>query len=678
MHLTRQFETAVCGGSNLKAPMKLDFLRSLCAQERHAWPEVVLCRVEGETLPVCCLSEAAAGDPFARIGIVTAPSEALTALLRTAPVRARVTALCDSAGEPCDGGAPDVWGFLAEYRCGDPLSGAVRAAIDGAAARGCASPEALTARAEYLLEQAVPEPIILRVFAEMFSLPEYPELVPDPPVRYVQADGFGALTRCLAYRLSGMHLRLVGSKGCGKNTLIQTVDWLLNVPQYRMQGNAELDKLDLLGGPTIENGTMRYRLSDMLRYLAAGADVVLDEGNTIKPECADVLHSLTDAARQIQVPGYGLVQMHPHSAFTITMNEDYAGTNFMNEATIDRFTPIHIAEPESLREVLGTGWGAHRGFALSAAETDAMLAAAEKALTRERAIEQQLHVSGPRAARLDAGELQGLAERYAGLTFTETYITPGGGRLPPAFAERAKALHHRLDKLLRQQRERSASQRTGALSQRELWKIPLDAKDVFRRKAPPSKRETAFYLLIDRSGSMGAGIGDGTSKLFTALATAAVLEEALKGIAYTKIVAFDGGTNAVEHCVIKDFDQKEIGSRCIDAMEQIAAGNGNKDGYSIRAAALDLAKRTERRKILMVLSDGLPSGYFSEAEAIDDVRTAVQAARRRGLLVIPIIYTARTDENVDAYRRMYEKSMIFADSVGMLGEFERLLMKLVR
>ena len=79
---------------------------------------------------------------------------------------------------------------------------------------------------------------------------------------------------------------------------------------------------------------------------------LLDEGNTIKPECADVLHSLTDAARQIQVPGYGLVQMHPHSAFTITMNEDYAGTNFMNEATIDRFTPIHIAEPESIVDVL--------------------------------------------------------------------------------------------------------------------------------------------------------------------------------------------------------------------------------------------------------------------------------------------------------------------------------------
>ena len=52
MH-TLQYETAVCGGSNLKAPMKLDFLRSLCVQERHMWPEVVLHR---------CFQIAAAAD----------------------------------------------------------------------------------------------------------------------------------------------------------------------------------------------------------------------------------------------------------------------------------------------------------------------------------------------------------------------------------------------------------------------------------------------------------------------------------------------------------------------------------------------------------------------------------------------------------------------------------------
>lgn len=455
----------------------------------------------------------------------------------------------------------------------------------------------------------------------------------------------------------------------------------------RLCSNADADALARIAAQLVDYAFSEAQDAAHSGPSADGEDADLDKGDSAGGGSGDNSERHGDmsgslASQEVKSSGSagtnGREDRGRSSSVGRSGNHGQSGATATTSDTVSAAQKAASGGPESLREVLGTGWGAHRGFALSAAETDAMLAAAAQALTRERALEQQLQVAGPCAARLDAGERQGLAERYAGLTFTETYITPGGGRLPPAFAERAKALHHRLDKLLRQQRERSASQRTGALSQRELWKIPLDAKDVFRRKAPPSKRETAFYLLIDRSGSMGAGIGGGNSKLFTALATAAVLEEALKGIAYTKIVAFDGGTNAVEHCVIKDFDQKEIGSRCMDAMTQIAAGNGNKDGYSIRTAALDLAKRTERRKILMVLSDGLPSGYFSEAEAIDDVRTAVQAARRRGLLVIPIIYTARTDENVDAYRRMYEKSMIFADSVGMLGEFERLLMKLVR
>lgn len=345
-------ETAICGGSNLRAPMKLDFIRSLCAQDQSAWPEIIIFRGDGDSAPYCCTNEAAAGDIFSRIGLIQSPSERLVTLLRTAPVRARVTALCDSDGQLCSADAPEIWGFAAEYQTGDPLSAAIRAAVNNAVIRGCGCTAELTARAEYMLEQAVPERIIIRCLEQIFSAPAYPDMVPCPPVKFVQADSFGELTRALAYRLSGLNLRLVGSKGCGKNTLAQTVDWLLNVPQYRMQGNAELDKLDLLGGPTIVNGTMGYKLSDMLSYLENGADVVLDEGNTIKPECADVLHSLADEARQIQVPGYGLVKMHPYSSFTMTMNEDYAGTNFMNEATVDRFTPIHMTEPDSIAAVL--------------------------------------------------------------------------------------------------------------------------------------------------------------------------------------------------------------------------------------------------------------------------------------------------------------------------------------
>lgn len=178
---------------------------------------------------------------------------------------------------------------------------------------------------------------------------------------------------------------------------------------------------------------------------------------------------------------------------------------------------------------------------------------------------------------------------------------------------------------------------------------------------------------------MGTGYAGGASKLVTALKTAAILEEALKGIAYTKIVAFDGSTDSVAHTIIKDYGQKELGNRCMDALKVLMPGNGNKDGYSIRTVSLELAKRREKRKILVVLSDGLPSGYRGEAEAIGDVRTAVQEARRSGIIVIPILYGAENPEkHVAVYRQMYERGIVCASPDSVLSDFEKLLISLIR
>ena len=348
-----QTETAVCGGSNIKAPMRLDFIRTLRRTTPADWPQISICREEGSTgTPLCFASEKEAGDPMNCIGLVAEPSDELVALLRAGSVPARVVSLCAKDGAPCTPDSPEAWGFLAEYSVENKLRSALEKAAFRAAQEGRGKIEDLLRKVEYMSRQAVPETIALKTLKSILPDSRYPWMIPDPPVKYAQSDAYGELTRALAYRLSGLNLRLVGNKGCGKNTLMQTIDWLLGVPQYRMQGNAELDKLDLLGGQVIENGTMHYQLSDMLIYLRDGADVVLDEGNTIKPECADVLHSLTDDARQIEVPGYGLVKMAPCSAFTITMNEDYAGTNYMNEATVDRFTPIQMSQPETIVEVL--------------------------------------------------------------------------------------------------------------------------------------------------------------------------------------------------------------------------------------------------------------------------------------------------------------------------------------
>ena len=97
-----------------------------------------------------------------------------------------------------------------------------------------------------MTEQAVPEKIILKTLDSIVAVTKYTEMIPDPPVKFAQADAFGELTRALAYRLCGMNLRLVGNKGCGKNTLTQTVDWLLGVPQYRMDLEKRNEKRKVL------------------------------------------------------------------------------------------------------------------------------------------------------------------------------------------------------------------------------------------------------------------------------------------------------------------------------------------------------------------------------------------------------------------------------------------------
>jgi len=334
--------------------------------------------------------------------------------------------------------------------------------------------------------------------------------------------------------------------------------------------------------------------------------------------------------------------------------------------------------PQSIREVLGARFSEQHGTALTDAEIDAMLETAAADLDRERENEKRRRVETGERTPLAVREVNALSALYPNVTFEEKFIEPGTRRLPPEQLQEAKRLHQKLDRILKEQRVRTASQRRGTLSQKALWKAMVNDPDVFERKSPPSKCESVFYLLIDRSGSMGMGYGNGNSKLFTALLTAAVLEEALKGVAFTKIVAFDGGNETVEHVVIKDFSQKEVGSRCCDALDQLAAGNGNKDGYSIRVAAADLAKRSEKRKLLVVLSDGLPSAYSGEAAAIGDVRSAVQDARRKGVAVIPIMYgVTDSEESFASYRQMYEKGIICTSPGNILNEFEKLLFRLL-
>lgn len=56
----------------------------------------------------------------------------------------------------------------------------------------------------------------------------------------------------------------------------------------------------------------------------------------------------------------------------------------------------------------------------------------------------------------------------------------------------------------------------------------------------------------------------------------------------------------------------------------------------------------------------------------------VHEAKRRGIIVIPVIYAADTKHSLDAYTQMYGKSLVLASDSSILSEFEKLLIKLIK
>lgn len=349
----------VVGGSLIANPLRVATLAALTEmiEKKQSLPMYhVKQRTKNDGGFEYIVMERPTGDPNNEsVGAVLNMCDELKqAVGKNGSVTFQVLGICDKDGSPVEPGEVGKnMCFYGEFVPEDSVSTELQEVMKDVAREGRDKYSNVEAKVKYMVNEGVPDTIIIETLKNIQKPdPEWETLVPDPKAVFRQSEGYGELTRCLAYRCCGMNLRLVGNKGSGKNTLIDTIDWILRRPQYRMEGNSELDKMDLLGSPQLEEASTTFEVSDMVRCLVAGGDVVLDEGNTIRPEVASLLHSLTDESRQIQIPGYGLVVRHPYSSLTLTMNEGYMGTTKMNEATVDRFTPIQMAQPSSIEGIL--------------------------------------------------------------------------------------------------------------------------------------------------------------------------------------------------------------------------------------------------------------------------------------------------------------------------------------
>lgn len=247
-------------------------------------------------------------------------------------------------------------------------------------------------------------------------------------------------------------------------------------------------------------------------------------------------------------------------------------------------------------------------------------------------------------------------------TFREEWMKFPNVTLPLDIAQEAAVLRKELLKLIQTRKAKQGGRKSGILDTKALWKTGIGARDLFFRPGRKDTDSCVFYLLIDNSGSMGESCGQNVEKSFAARRAAAIIEEALKGIVPVKVSLFECSGNT-RHISLKAFDSKSKTNACYASLSVIKPGGYNADSVHIRVATKELLNRPERKKFLFMLSDGMPSAYGCKESGEEEVRRAVEDARRKGIVVIPIMFGSEMFRKsyAEAFEKMYSKNLLSCD-----------------
>lgn len=217
-------------------------------------------------------------------------------------------------------------------------------------------------------------------------------------------------------------------------------------------------------------------------------------------------------------------------------------------------------------------------------------------------------------------------------------------------------------------------QRRGKVHSANLYRLSMNDDRVFRRREDHKAVNACVQQVIDLSGSMN---GD---RICLALASAYAIADALDRIKVPNIITgfttaglddaayrkYERDYSRYEGLMlptIKDWHERTntpITRQRIGCLSGKFPLLNNIDGESVLALAQHFAARTEDRKIMIVLSDGLPAGVgFSLNSHLREVARALESSDQIELLGVGI--------QTDAPSQFYKHS-VKVDNVEALGE----------
>jgi hypothetical protein len=192
-------------------------------------------------------------------------------------------------------------------------------------------------------------------------------------------------------------------------------------------------------------------------------------------------------------------------------------------------------------------------------------------------------------------------------------------------------------------------------------------KRVFKQKEEELTLDTAVTLLVDSSGSMMSA-----NKIGYASAAASVLNDVFAKVGVKcRVAGFTDSTSETICYVHKDFDEKVNREELARRLSTVMLGymGGNADGESILWEYSKLIKRPEPKKILVVLSDGMPcdskSCYNVTSHTLDVVKS-IERSNKVSIVGIGIL-----DKSVEQF---YSRCHVIRD----VTNIEEVLLNLLK
>jgi len=215
----------------------------------------------------------------------------------------------------------------------------------------------------------------------------------------------------------------------------------------------------------------------------------------------------------------------------------------------------------------------------------------------------------------------------------------------------------------------------GRLHRKQLARAPM-VERIFCRRYMKQSQGLSLCLLLDESGSMGSATPGGgvRGRAWVAFQVAVLITEALKNVPGIELEVYSFSSCGERN---KDNYVKYLYGKKNPTVYGVGGymhGAENYDHMAILTATkLFMENTTNKKRMMIVMSDGYPSGTgYGGPSAIAKTKAAVKSAEKKGIFMMQVAIAA-----IDP-SRMFKNYVMFTDMSQLVNKMKGLVTRIVR